>query len=80
LLRGLGMNCYFFHVVGNRDVEFRDDDGERFDALPDAVAYAAKIAAELAQDGDDYRGSAISVSDEYGNELMQVTVKPRFDS
>ena len=74
------MSRYFFHVVGNGDVEFVDEDGEPFDAQQDAAAYAEKIAAELAQDGDHYRGSAVSVSDEDGNELMQVTVKPKNNS
>jgi hypothetical protein len=74
------MSRYFFHVVGNGDVEFVDEDGERFDAQQDAAAYAEKIAAELAQDGDDYRGSSVSVSDEDGNELMQVAVKPKNNS
>jgi Domain of unknown function (DUF6894) len=80
LLGGVGMSRYFFHVVGNGDVEFMDEDGEPFDAQQDAAAYAARIAAELAQAGDDYRGSAVFVSDEDGNELMHVTVKPKNNS
>ena len=66
------MSRYFFHVVGG-DHEYRDDNGLRFDSSQDAAAHAAKIAAELAQDGDQYRGFA--VTDEDDRELKRVFVK-----
>jgi hypothetical protein len=67
------MSRYFFHIVGD-DREYRDDHGLGFDSLQDAAAHAAKIAAELTQDGDQYRGFAVSVTDEGGHELKRVTV------
>jgi hypothetical protein len=39
-------------------------------------AQAEKIAAELAQDGDHYRSSAVSVTDEDDNELMRTPPTP----
>jgi hypothetical protein len=52
--------------------------GQRFDTLEDAAANAAKIADELGQDGDQYRGSTVSVKpmkNNNNNELMRVPVK-----
>lgn len=46
-----------------------------FDSLQDAGAHAAKIAAERAQDGDQYRGFEVSVPDDHDRELERVTVK-----
>jgi hypothetical protein len=68
------MNRYFFHVVGS-DGKFRDENGQTFDTLQDAAAHAAKIAGELAQDGDQYRGFAVSVTNENDHELERITVK-----
>jgi hypothetical protein len=68
------MSRYFFHVVGG-DRKYRDDNGLRFDSSQDAAAHAAKIAAELAQDGDQYRGFAVAVTDEDDRELKRVFVK-----
>jgi hypothetical protein len=71
---GYEMSRYFFHVVGG-DHEYRDDNGLHFDSSQDAAAHAAKIAAELAQDGDRYRGFAVAVTDEDDRELKRVFVK-----
>jgi hypothetical protein len=71
------MSRYFFHIAGG-DREYRDDNGQRFDSLQDAAAHAAQIAAELAQDGDRYRGFAVCVVDKDDNELTRVTVNPLF--
>jgi hypothetical protein len=71
---GCEMSRYFFHVVGG-DREYRDDSGLRFDSSQDAAAHAAKIAAELAQDGDQYGGFAVAVTDEDDRELKRVFVK-----
>ena len=70
------MSCYFFHVVGSNHGQFRDGSGLDFNTLEDAARHAAKIADELAQDGDHYRGSAVLVTDEDDNELLRVTVEP----
>jgi hypothetical protein len=67
------MRRYFFHVVGGDDI-FKDKNGRRFDTLADASAHATTIAAELAQDGDHYRGFAVSVTDEEDHELARVPV------
>jgi hypothetical protein len=65
---------YFFHVVGS-DAEFRDESGRSFDKPQDAADQAAKIAAELAQDGDHYWGFVVCVTDADDNELVRVMVK-----
>ena len=67
------MKRFFFHVVGGGS-EFRDENGGHFETLEDAVAHGTKIAAELAQDGDHYRGFVISVADDQDNELARVAV------
>lgn len=68
------MNRYFFHVVGG-ERKYRDDSGLRFGSLQDATAHAVKIASELANDGDQYRGFAISVTDEDDHELKRVPIE-----
>jgi len=73
------MGHYFFHVVG-MESEIRDERGRRFDTMQDAAGYAARIAAELAQDGDRYRGFAVSVADRDGKVLLSVTIKPNDDT
>jgi hypothetical protein len=71
----MALSRYFFHLVGSDRGEFRDEKGQRFDTLEDAAANAAKIADELAQDGDQYWGSTVTVTDESNNELMRIPVK-----
>jgi hypothetical protein len=68
------MSRYFFHVVG-RDSKFKDENGQHFGTLQDVAAHAAKIAAELAQDGDHYADFVVCITDENGKEVMRVTVK-----
>jgi hypothetical protein len=46
----------------------------------DAADYAARIAAELAQDGDHYRGFAVLVTDRDGRVLLSVAIKPNDDA
>jgi hypothetical protein len=67
------MRRYFFHVFDNGNI-FRDNDGQHFDTLNDAVAHATTIAAELGLNGDHYRGVVVSVTDEEGRELAQLAV------
>jgi hypothetical protein len=43
----------------------------------DTTAHATKIAAEIAQDGDQYRGFAVSVTDENDHELTRVPISPK---
>jgi hypothetical protein len=72
------MGHYFFHLVCTES-EIRDERGARFDTMQDAAGYAARIAAELAQDGDHYRGFAVLVADRDGKVLLSVTIKPNDD-
>jgi hypothetical protein len=72
---GCEMSRYFFHVVRG-DRKYRDDNGLCFDSSQDAAAHAAKIAAELAQEGDQYLGFAVAVTDEDDRELQRVFVQP----
>ncbi|WP_426437379.1 DUF6894 family protein [Bradyrhizobium genosp. P] len=73
------MGHYFFHIVGT-ETEIRDEKGCRSDTIQDAADYAARIAAELAQDGDHYRGFAVLVTDRDGRVLLSVTIKPKDDA
>jgi hypothetical protein len=64
---------YFFHVVGNRKT-IDDKKGTVF-AVPElAMIHAAFIAVELAQEGDQFEGSAVSVLDGQGNEVARIVV------
>jgi hypothetical protein len=46
---------FYFHVVGDTDT-YTDREGTVLSGPAAARLQAAIIAAELAQDGDDYRG------------------------
>jgi hypothetical protein len=73
------MGHYFFHIVG-AEREIRDESGSESATLQDAADYAARIAAELAQDGDRYRGFSVLVTDRTGKELVRVAIKPKDDA
>lgn len=73
------MGHYFFHIVGTES-EIRDESGSQFETTQDAADYAARIAAELAQDGDHYRGFAVAVTDHEGRVLLSVTIRPKDDA
>jgi hypothetical protein len=62
---------YFLPVVGNGGT-FADDRGTVLSSPDLARLQAAVIAAELAQDGNDYRGFLVRAADEEGNEVAQV--------
>ena len=64
---------YFFHVSGDGKT-FEDETGT---VLPDAGTarlHASVIAAELAQDGEEYRGFQVYAVDEDGNEIARMPV------
>jgi hypothetical protein len=64
---------YFYHVSGDGKT-FEDETGI---VLPDAKAarlHASVIAAELAQDGDEYHGFDVYAVDEDGNEIARMPV------
>jgi hypothetical protein len=66
---------YFFHAIGQRRV-FNDDEGEEFADEADALAHAAVIAREIAED-DSVDVLMIVVVDEDGNEVGRVPTKSR---
>jgi hypothetical protein len=64
---------YFFHVVGNRKT-IDDKKGTIFAGPELAMIHAAFIAVELAQQGDQFEDSAVSVLDGEGNEVARIAV------
>jgi hypothetical protein len=68
------MPRFFFHVSDGST--FKDEDGEDFPGIASARAHAARIAHELAEAGD-YRGFAIKVTDEQGNEVAYIPIGKR---
>jgi hypothetical protein len=64
---------YFFNVEGNGSC-FNDEEGTVLSGPDVAVLQAAVIAAELAQDDDEYRGYVVRVADEHGSEIGTVPV------
>jgi hypothetical protein len=64
---------YFFNVEGNGSF-FNDEEGTVLSGIDVAMLQAAVIAAELAQDGDEYKGYVVRVADEHGSEIATVPV------
>lgn len=64
---------YFFHVVGNRKT-IDDKKGTVFAGPEVAMIHAAFIAVELAQEGDQFEDSVVSVLDGQGNEIARIAV------
>jgi hypothetical protein len=64
---------YFFHVFGN-GITVEDDIGTVLSGPEAASLHASVIAAELAQDGNEYRGCEVHTVDEGGNEIARVAV------
>jgi hypothetical protein len=64
---------YFFNVEGNGSI-FNDEQGTVLSGLDIAMLQAAVIAAELAQDADEYEGYMVRVADEHGSEIGTVPV------
>ena len=62
---------YYFHVRNGKD--YPDETGKVFQSQQEAVAHAAILAAELAQDGD-WDGFVVSVTDADGSFIAQVPV------
>jgi hypothetical protein len=71
------MPCFFFHLADGSMV--KDQDGEVLPNTESARAHAARIAHELAEAGD-YRGFAIKVTDEQGNEVAYIPIGKRCNS
>ena len=66
---------YFFHAANGDDV-YADETGQECADAESAVAHAATIAGQLAED-DDIDGFWISVTDEDRKEIGKVPVASR---
>jgi hypothetical protein len=64
---------YFFNVEGNGNI-LNDEEGTVLSGPDVAMLQAAVIAAELAQDADEYKGYVVRVADEQGSEIGMVPV------
>jgi hypothetical protein len=65
------MPRYFFHIANGKTV--KDDLGELFLGIAEAMAHAADIANVLGEDAG-WRGSSVIVEDEHGTEIGRVLV------
>jgi hypothetical protein len=64
---------FYFHIVGATDT-YEDHEGTALSGPAAARLQAAIIAAELAQDGDDYLGWVVYVVDEEDDEVVKLPV------
>jgi hypothetical protein len=64
---------YFFHVSGN-GIRIGDETGTVLSSPEAARLHASVIAAELAQDGNEYRGCEVHVVDGGGNDIARLPV------
>jgi hypothetical protein len=64
---------FYFHVVGNTDT-YKDQEGTVLSGSAVARLQAAIIAAELAQDGENYRGWVVHVVNEDGDEVVRLPI------
>jgi hypothetical protein len=65
------MARFFFHITNG--IPFKDEVGEDYSSLEEAMAEAAKIATDLAEDRV-YDRYAVLVTDEHGNEVARVPI------
>jgi hypothetical protein len=65
------MARFFFHITNG--ITFKDEVGEDYSSLEEAMAEAAKIATDLAEDRV-YDRYAVLVTDEHGNEVARVPI------
>jgi hypothetical protein len=65
------MPRYFFHIANGKT--FKDDVGELFLGIAEAMAHAADIAKALGEDAG-WRGCSVVVEDENGIEIGRVLV------
>jgi hypothetical protein len=64
---------YFFHVFGN-GITIGDETGTVLSSPEAARLHSSLIAAELAQDGNEYRGCEVIVVDASGTEIARAPV------
>jgi hypothetical protein len=70
----LKMRC-FFHISGN-GTTYKDEKGTVLSGPEEARLKVAAIAADLAEDGDDYCGFVVRAVTEEGEEIVTVPVVP----
>ena len=63
---------YYFHLQNGQ--QYPDEAGKVFSSPDAAIAHAALVASELAQD-EDWGGFVIAVTDQQGNVVGQVPVE-----
>jgi hypothetical protein len=66
---------YFFHISGNRTT-YKDEKGTVLSGPEEARLKAAAIAADLAEDVENYRGFVVRAVTEDGEEIVTVPVVP----
>jgi hypothetical protein len=64
---------YFFHVFGN-GIAIEDETGTVLSGPEAARLHASIIAAELAEDGNEYCGCEVYAFDEGDNEIARLPV------
>ena len=65
---------YFFHISGN-GTTYKDEKGTALSGPEEARLKAAAIAADLAEDGDEYRGFVVCAVTE-DEEIVTVPLVP----
>jgi hypothetical protein len=67
------MARFFFHI-SNGKTTLKDEGGEEFADVAEAMGQAAVIARELADDDHQWRGHSVVVVDEHGREIGQAPI------
>jgi stress response protein SCP2 len=65
---------FYFHIGNGKMVVLKDETGDRLADAADAMAQAAVIAKELADDDGQWRGYCVVVEGEHGAEIGRVPI------
>jgi len=68
------MARFYFNVGNGKMIVLKDDTGDCHADSAEAMAQAAIIARELAEDDHQWRGHSIVVLDEHGTEIGRVLI------
>ena len=68
------MARFYFNVGDGKMVVLKDDTGDCLADIEEAMAQAAVIAKELAEDDHQWRGHSVVVVDEHGMEIGRVPI------
>ena len=68
------MARFYFNVGNGKMVILEDDTGDHHADAAEAMAQAAVMARELAEDDDQWRGQSVVVLDERGMEIGRVPI------